>query len=105
MRRVRVIAFIYRAIGSPVVGSVAVLVLIFVAGMMVSLEHIKDNILAQTDWSSRVSYGVSSFEHTQIVVQAIAVGIVVLGGFIMFNSVRTVRRSGFVSLFMLRRVG
>ena len=105
MRRVRVIAFIYRVIGSPMAGGVVVLVLIFVAGMIVSLEHVKDNILAHTDWSSRVSYSLTSLEHTQIVVQALAVGIVILGSFIMVNSVRTVRRSGFVSLFTLRRAG
>ena len=105
MRRVRVVAFVYRIMESPYMGGIGVLVLVYVAGMVVSLDHVKTNILAHSDWSSRFSYSLSSLEHTQIVVQAIAISIVVLGSFILFNSVRTIRRSGFTSLFLMRRAG
>lgn len=105
MRRVRVIAFIYGIIESPVAGAVGLLVLILSAGMIVSLGHVESNILAQGDWSSRFSYALISFEHTRVIVQIIAAGIVLLGSYILVNSVRTIRRSGFFSLFMLRRAG
>ncbi len=105
MRRVRVIAFVYSVANSPLAGVIVVLSLVFVSGMIVSLDHVITNTLAYTDWGTRFSYTVSSFEHTRTVVQILVACIAALGLFIFYNSIRTIRRSGFFALFTMRRAG
>ena len=104
MRRVRVISFVHAFLGSPVVGAVAMLSLIFIAGMTVSLHHVGANIIAHQSWPSCITYTISSLLHTRVIVQVLAVCILALGSLILVNSIRTIRRSGFFALFNLRRV-
>ena len=105
MRRVRVISFVYSFVNSPLCGVVVVLSLVFVSGLIVSFDHVLVNTLAYTDWSSRFSYDLTSFEHTQVIVQILAACITLAAAYSLINSVRTIRRTGFFSLFMVRRMG
>lgn len=91
MSRIKTVRNIWLFTTSPLAGAIFTTALIFCSSILVSFGDVVANMMAQVDWSERLSYVYSSLLHSRVIVQTMA--ILVVGSMLMLsiNSVRRLR--------------